>query len=139
LDTIQAGILSVKLKHLDTYSSARNDVADRYDQAFAGHPSLLIPIRAANSTHVFHQYTLRLAENIDREEFKKHLADKGIPTMVYYPLPLHLQKAYLEYGGKEGQFPVAEKLCKQVISLPIHTEMEEDQQNYIIDQILNFF
>jgi len=137
LDTLQAAILSVKLKHLDKYSSARNEVANRYDRAFAGHPSIHIPKRVSNSTHVFHQYTLRLAEG--REAFKTYLADKGIPTMVYYPLPLHLQKAYLEYGGREGQFPVSEQLCKQVISLPIHTEMKEEEQEYIIDQVLNFF
>ncbi len=139
LDTLQAAILSVKLKQLDKYSSSRNEVADRYDRAFAGQPSIHIPKRVSNSTHVFHQYTLRLAEGVEREAFKNYLADKGIPTMVYYPLPLHLQKAYLEYGGREGQFPVAEQLCKQVISLPIHTEMKEDDQSYIIEQVLRFF
>lgn len=139
LDTLQAAILSVKLKSLDSYSQARNEVADRYDHAFAMHPALQIPRRVAYSTHVFHQYTIRLADTVDREAFKKHLYDLGIPTMVYYPLPLHLQNAYLEYGGKKGEFPVAEKLCDQVLSLPIHTEMEEEQQNYIIQQIKNYF
>lgn len=139
LDTLQAGILSVKLKHLDSYSKARNEVANRYDSAFANHSKILIPKRAKNSTHVFHQYTIRLEDSVDREHFRKYLSERGIPTMVYYPLPLHLQKAYLAYGGKEGQFPVSERLCKQVLSLPIHTEMEENQQEYIIQQILNFF
>lgn len=139
LDTLQAAILRVKLKYLDTYSQARNKVAAFYDLAFFGHPSIAIPMRMANSTHVFHQYTIRLAESVDREEFKKYLEDKGVPTMVYYPLPLHLQKAYLEYGGQEGQFPVSEALCKKVISLPIHTEMQEEEQNYIMQQILNYF
>lgn len=139
LDTLQAAILGVKLKYLDTYSKSRNQVADRYDQAFADLPLIKIPIRASNSTHVFHQYTIKLDESISRDGFKEYLSEKGIPSMVYYPLPLHLQKAYLEYGGKVGQFPVAEKLCNNVISLPIHTEMKEEEQNYIINQILNFF
>lgn len=139
LDTLQAAILCVKLKYLDDYSKSRNEVADRYDHAFASHPYIQIPERVANSTHVFHQYTIKLADSVDREAFKNYLADKGIPTMVYYPLPLHLQKAYLEYGGLEGQFPVSEKLCQQVISLPIHTEMKSKEQDYIIQQVLNFF
>lgn len=139
LDTIQAAILSVKLKYLDSYSKARNEVANQYDRAFSGHLKFQIPKRVLNSTHVFHQYTLRLEKSVDREQFKKYLADHGIPTMVYYPLPLHLQKAYIEYGGQEGQFPVSEALCKQVISLPIHTEMKEEEQNYIIQQILTYF
>lgn len=139
LDTLQAAILSVKLKYLDNYSNARNEVAEIYDAAFLDHPKIKIPGRVGNSTHVFHQYTIRLDESVDRDSFKSYLADKGIPAMVYYPLPLHLQNAYLEYGGKVGQFPVSEKLSKQVISFPIHTEMEFDQQDYIIEQILSYF
>ncbi|GMQ27772.1 DegT/DnrJ/EryC1/StrS family aminotransferase [Algoriphagus confluentis] len=139
LDTLQAAILSVKLKHLDRYSKSRNEVADRYDEAFSDLSKVQTPKRVPNSTHVFHQYTIRLEDYVDREQFKKYLADRGIPTMVYYPLPLHLQKAYLEYGGEEGQFPVSEALCKQVISLPIHTEMKEKEQQYIIQQILSYF
>lgn len=139
LDTLQAAILSVKLKYLDKYSKARNKVAERYDEAFQNHPKIKTPERVKNSTHVFHQYTVRLCESINRDSFKSYLAEKGVPSMVYYPLPLHLQKAYLEYGGMEGQFPVSEKLCKQVISFPIHTEMEQEQQDYIIEQILNYF
>lgn len=139
LDTLQAAILNVKLKHLDQYSRNRNKVAEKYDLAFINHKSINPPARVANSTHVFHQYTVKLVEGVNRDEFKSYLLDRGIPTMVYYPLPLHLQKAYLSYGGFEGQFPVSEKLCKRVISLPIHTEMKEDDQNYIIEQILNYF
>lgn len=139
LDTLQAAILSVKLKYLNQYSIARNKVAERYDPAFSNHSKICIPARVKNSTHVFHQYTVKLHESVDREAFKSYLADKGVPTMVYYPLPLHLQKAYLEYGGKEGQFPVSEKLCKKVISFPIHTEMNVAEQDYIIEQILNYF
>lgn len=138
LDTLQAAILRVKLKHLDTYSQARNQVADKYDEAFSNQLQIISPRRVLNSTHVFHQYTLKL-EGVDRDEFQANLKEKGIPTMVYYPMPLHLQKAYLEYGGKKDQFPVAEKLCNQVISLPIHTEMNPDTQDYIIDHILNYF
>ena len=138
LDTMQAAILSVKLKHLDTYSDARNKVADRYDKAFADHPYITIPKRAANSTHVFHQYTVKL-EGVNREEFKSYLQDKGVPSMVYYPLPLHLQEAYKGYGGTVGQFPVSEKLCQQVISFPIHTEMKEEEQEYIIKTVLSYF
>jgi UDP-2-acetamido-2-deoxy-ribo-hexuluronate aminotransferase len=139
LDTLQAGILSVKLKYLDSYSKARNQVAEKYDLAFSNHSHIQAPARVKNSTHVFHQYTVKLGPEIDREDFKNHLDSKGIPSMVYYPLPLHLQKAYLEYGGKEGQFPVAERLCQHVISFPIHTEMDPAEQTYIIEQILAYF
>ncbi len=138
LDTLQAAILNVKLKHLTTYSKARNKVADRYDSAFKSHPNLKIPKRVENSTHVFHQYTVQL-EAVNREAFKSYLAGKGVPSMVYYPVPLHLQKAYQAYGFKKGDFPVAESLCEKVLSFPIHTEMQEDDQKYIIDTILSYF
>lgn len=138
LDTLQAAILNVKLKHLSDYSKARNEVADKYDAAFKDHPNLKIPKRVENSTHVFHQYTVQL-ENVDREAFKTFLSDKGVPSMVYYPVPLHLQKAYQTYGFKNGDFPVAESLCEKVLSFPIHTEMKEADQNYIIDTILSYF
>jgi len=139
LDTLQASILRVKLKYLDEYSTSRNRVAEKYDLSFRKLNKIVIPYRVSNSTHVFHQYTLKLYESVNREEFKKYLNDKGIPSMVYYPMPLHLQKAYLCYGGKKGQFPIAEKLCNTVISLPIHTEMDHEQQSYIIEQVLNYF
>ena len=126
LDTLQAAILSVKLKYLDKYTKSRNEVAEKYDIAFKNSTNIIIPKRNINSTHVFHQYTIILNENINREDFKNYLSTYGIPTMVYYPMPLHLQKAYLSYGGKKGQFPVSEKLCKHVLSLPIHTEMGND-------------
>jgi dTDP-4-amino-4,6-dideoxygalactose transaminase len=139
LDTLQAAILSVKLKYLEKYTKSRNEVAEKYDIAFKNSTNIIIPKRNINSTHVFHQYTIILNENINREAFKNYLSTCGIPTMVYYPLPLHLQKAYLNYGGKEGQFPVSEKLCKHVLSLPIHTEMGNEEQDYIIDHILKYF
>ncbi len=139
LDTLQAAILGVKLKYLDNYTKSRNQVAEKYDIAFKNSSDITIPQRNIHSTHVFHQYTILLNENVNREAFKNYLSDCGIPTMIYYPLPLHLQKAYLHYGGKEGQFPVSEKLCKHVLSLPIHTEMDNEEQDYIIEHILKYF
>jgi dTDP-4-amino-4,6-dideoxygalactose transaminase len=138
LDTLQAAILSVKLKHLDEYCAARGSVASKYDEAFAGHPNLLIPARAKNSTHVFHQYTLKV-QGASRDGLKQFLQENSIPSMVYYPVPLHLQKAYAEYGYKAGDFPVAEDLCQNVLSLPIHTEMTAEQQAFIIDKVNEFF
>ena len=138
LDTLQAAILSVKLKYLDNYTKYRNEVAEKYDIAFKNIKNFSIPNRNLYSTHVFHQYTIILNENMNRESFKDFLGNCGIPTMVYYPLPLHLQKAYLNYGAKEGQFPVSEKLSKQVLSLPIHTELNTKEQEYIIDKIIYY-
>lgn len=138
LDSIQAAILRIKLKHLDTYAPARRQVADNYDKAFAGHPNLVTPVRAKNSDHVFHQYTLQLV-NADRNKLREFLASKEIPSMIYYPVPLHLQKAYRDRRYKEGDFPVTEKLCASVIALPIHTEMKEETQNFIITSVLEFF
>jgi dTDP-4-amino-4,6-dideoxygalactose transaminase len=138
LDTLQAAILQVKLKYLYEYNKKRICLAELYDQAFEAFPDIIIPKRNESSSHVFHQYTLIL-KNHKREEFKKYLQEKGIPTMVYYPIPLHLQEAYLGYGYKKGDFPVAESLCDSVISLPIHTEMDNDQSFYIIDTVKNFF
>jgi UDP-2-acetamido-2-deoxy-ribo-hexuluronate aminotransferase len=138
LDTLQAAILRVKLQHLDRYSASRNEVADRYDKAFVNHPNIKTPKRAANSTHVFHQYTVQV-EGASRDELKAYLQENGVPTMVYYPVPLHRQNAYLEYGYKDGDFPVAESLCKKVLSFPIHTEMEIEQQSYIIETVKRFF
>lgn len=138
LDTLQAGILRVKLKHLDRYSASRNEVADKYDAAFLNHPHIKTPKRASNSTHVFHQYTIQV-EGVSREELKSFLQEKGVPTMVYYPVPLHRQNAYLQYGYEEGDFPISESLCKKVLSLPIHTEMKEEEQEYIIETIKSFF
>jgi len=138
LDTLQAAILNVKLKHLDRYSASRNEVADRYDEAFRSHPNIKIPKRAINSTHVFHQYTIQV-EGFNRDELKDYLAEKGVPSMVYYPISLHQQVAYQEYGYKTGDFPVSELLCTKVLSLPIHTEMKTADQAYIIESINGFF
>jgi len=138
LDTIQAAILDVKLGYLNDYSAARQKVAAQYDNAFSSLSGLNIPARAKYSTHVFNQYTCRI-ETGRRDEFKAYLQEKGIPSMVYYPIPVHLQQAYKVYGYQEGDFPVAERLCKEVISLPIHTEMKDEVQNYIIENVVNFF
>ncbi len=137
LDTLQAGILLAKLKHLPEYERNRNEVADYYDKALAGFSQLQIPIRSKNSTHVFHQYTIQVAER--RDELKAFLEKNEIPTMIYYPVPLHLQKAYQRTGFGEGSFPVTEQLSKTVLSLPVHTEMDESQLNYICQKIKTFF
>ena len=138
LDSIQAAILRIKLKHLDEYAIARNRVADYYDKAFANHPNIVTPKRFKNSNHVFHQYTLVL-KNADRNKLREFLAEKNIPAMIYYPVPLHLQKAYRDARYREGDFPVTELLCAHVISLPIHTEMKEETMKLITDAVLQFF
>jgi UDP-2-acetamido-2-deoxy-ribo-hexuluronate aminotransferase len=134
LDTLQAAILDVKLKYLDGYAASRRSVADFYDTAFKDLPNVSIPVRAAYSTHVFHQYTLKL-ENLNRDEVKEKLAKKGIPTMIYYPIPIHLQKAYRNERYM-GVFPITEALCKDIISLPIHTEMEAEELSYIASSVI---
>jgi len=138
LDTLQAAILRIKLKHLDEYNQHRNIVADRYDDAFKGHPNIIIPERVTFSTHVFHQYTLKI-EGASRDGLKDYLSSHNIPAMIYYPIPLHLQEAYRGYGFNEGDFPQSEDLCKKVISLPIHTEMNSGQQDYIINTVRDYF
>lgn len=132
LDTLQAAVLDVKLKHLDEYAASRRAVADYYDKAFAGLKNVVTPVRAANSTHVFHQYTLKLQNGLHRDEVRKALEAKGIPSMVYYPIPLHMQNAYKDERYGEGAFPVTEQLCKQVLSLPIHTECTTEELEYIV-------
>ena len=137
LDSIQAAVLDVKLKHLDTYCANRLAAADYYDAAFSAVDQLITPARSAASTHVFHQYTLKL-NGVDRAALIKHLADKGVPAMIYYPVPLHLQKAYQDTRYKAGDFPVAEQLSECVMSLPMHTELTEEQLKYITDSVLEF-
>ena len=137
LDSIQAAILGVKLPHLDAYNAARNHAASYYDKAFKGHPRLHIPARFEKSTHVFHQYTL-VTEGIDRSALQEYLSQKEVPAMIYYPVPLHMQKAYLDPRYKEGDFPATEHLCKTVISLPMHTELDEEQLEFIVSSVLEF-
>ncbi len=137
LDSMQAAILRVKLKHLDEYAAARNRAAGYYDKVFSGNPKIKIPARQKNSTHVFHQYTLVL-NGVDRNKLREYLATKGIPSMIYYPIPLHLQKAYLDSRYNKGAFLITEYLAANVISLPMHTEMSEEDLKYIIDNVLEF-
>ena len=134
LDSIQAAILDVKLGHLDEYIAARQKAAARYDAAFGGREDILIPGRATDSTHVFHQYTLRVIGQ-DRDALKAKLAAKDVPAMIYYPVPLHLQKAYQDPRYKSGDFPVAERLASCVLSLPMHTELSDEQLDYIIEAV----
>jgi dTDP-4-amino-4,6-dideoxygalactose transaminase len=137
LDSIQAAILMVKLEHLDEYAAKRRAAADFYDKAFANNPHLTTPMRDKNSTHVFHQYTI-VTHNVDRKGLIDYLASKDIPAMIYYPVPLHLQKAYVDPRYKPGDFPVTEALCQAVFSLPMHTELEEEQLDYIVNSVLEF-
>ncbi len=137
LDSIQAAVLRIKLRHLDAYCEARRSAADKYDEALKEIDCITTPKRTQNSTHVFHQYTL-LLDGVNRDELQKHLGDKGIPAMIYYPVALHMQKAYQDDRYQEGDFPVTEQLCKSVMSLPMHTELTDEQINYITDSIKEF-
>jgi len=137
LDSIQAAILRIKLRHLDNYAARRNAAADFYDAAFKGIQGITTPARCANSTHVFHQYTMVL-DGLDRDEMKAYLESKGVPAMIYYPVPLHLQKAYRDERYNEGDFPVTEQLCASVLSLPMQTELDEEQLSYITDTVKTF-
>lgn len=134
LDAIQAAVLDAKLPHLDEYIAARQRAAAYYDKAFAGNPHVLTPARQAHSTHVYHQYTLRLV-GVDRDKVREALAEKKIPSMVYYPVPLHLQKAYQDPRYKAGDFPVAERLAGCVLSLPMHTELDDEQLSVITSAV----
>lgn len=137
LDTLQAAILKVKLKYLDDYAERRRKVAAYYDKRLAAVPFLVRPVRAPYSSHVFHQYTVR-TQGIERDKLKAYLLEKGIPSMIYYPIALHLQPAYRMPGVEEGSFPHAESLARSVLSLPIHTEMDEEQLSYICEAIARF-
>ncbi|MEO7264523.1 MAG: DegT/DnrJ/EryC1/StrS family aminotransferase [Ferruginibacter sp.] len=137
LDTMQAAILDIKLRHLDEYIAARQKAADYYDKAFSGNEKISTPYRAEYSTHVFHQYTL-LVHDTDRDALHQWLADKGIPSMIYYPVPAHRQKMFDAFGGSSFNLPVTDWLTERVISLPIHTELDEEQQDFIIAAVLEF-
>lgn len=137
LDSIQAAVLDAKLPHLNEYIAARQAAAAYYDHAFSGNKHILVPEHEPQSTHVYHQYTLRLID-VDRDALKAHLQEKGIPAMVYYPVPLHMQKAYQDPRYKEGDFPVAERLAACVLSLPMHTCLDEEQLKYITDSVLEW-
>jgi dTDP-4-amino-4,6-dideoxygalactose transaminase len=135
LDTIQAAILIVKLQHLDRWNEARRKAAGRYDAMLAGTP-VTTPFVALDGVHIFHQYTLRVPR---RDELAAHLKERGIPHAIYYPVPLHLQKAFARSGAKPGDFPAAEKAALEVISLPMHTELDEAQQSFITGAIREFY
>lgn len=130
LDTVQAAILRVKLPHLDEYCDARRAAADYYDKAFAGHPNITTPFRATYSHHVFHQYTIKL-KDVNRDEVVKALSERGIPSMIYYPVPSHKQNMLKEFGGADFQLPVTDLLQECVISLPIHTELTNEELEFI--------
>lgn len=135
LDSIQAAVLDAKLPHLDEYIASRRRAAAYYDKAFAGDEHILIPGREPQSSHVYHQYTLRL-QGGDRGAVREGLQAKGIPAMIYYPVPLHLQKAYQDPRYQAGDFPVAERLASCVLSLPMHTELDDEQLEYITTNVL---
>lgn len=137
LDTIQAEILAIKLKYLDEYSEARQQVAAAYDAAFASIEDLVTPVRQHNSTHVFHQYTL-VVKNGKRDALQKYLTEGGIPNAIYYPVPLYKQNAFKHYWSG-GDLSATEQLCAEVLSLPIHTEFTAEEQNTIIQAVLSFF
>lgn len=136
LDSIQAAVLRKKLPNLNLYNEARNKAADYYDEAFAGHTDILTPERAKDSTHVFHQYTLRIL-NGKRNELRDFLAEKEIPAMIYYPVALRKQKAYFQ-DSNDADFVNTDKLLEEVISLPMHTELDEEQLKYITDAVVEF-
>lgn len=137
LDSLQAAILRIKLKHLNEYAAARNKAATYYDKALGGNPKLKTPVRFSKSTHVFHQYTL-VTNGFDRNKLIEHLQEKGIPAMIYYPVPMHMQKAYQDTRYKAGDFPITEMLAKSVVSLPMHTELDDEQLKYITDSVLEY-
>ncbi len=138
LDSIQAGVLNAKLPLLDEYNAARRLAATKYNAAFAGNAKIITPEFDANENdHVFHQYVLRIID-ADRNALMQHLLDKGIPCAIYYPIPLHSQKAYLDPRYKEEQFPVTNQLVQEVIALPMHTELDDEQIKFITDSVLEF-
>ena len=138
LDTLQAEILKVKLKYLDDYSTARNRMANYYDQNLSSVLDLQIPVRSNSSNHVFHQYTLKV-KNGKRDALQQYLAKKNIPSMIYYPLPLYQQEAFKQYVKSDFRLETTEDLCQEVLSLPIHTEFNKDSSDFVIEAIKDFF
>lgn len=137
LDSIQAAILDVKLKYLDEYIAARQKAASYYNKAFEGHPKITTPTVADYTTHVFHQYTLKL-HDVNRNQLIENMKAAGIPVMIYYPVPLHLQKAFAHLPYHRGDFPVSETLCDCVVSLPMHTELDEEQLHFICENFIKY-
>ncbi len=137
LDTVQAAILNIKLQHLETYNAARIAAADYYNQAFANVAAITTPYTAPYAKHVYHQYTLKL-EGVSRDGLVQYLADQGIPSMIYYPVPGHRQKMFDGMGGSGYDLPVTDWLTERVISLPMHSEMDHAQQDIIINAVKAF-
>lgn len=137
LDTLQAAILQVKLRYLDEFNHARQMTADSYNDAFSEITTITVPVKAAYTSHIYHQYTIKLKDT-DRNQMQDYLKSKDIPSMIYYPVPLHRQKAFGYLGYHDYQFPVSEELCQNVLSLPVHTEMEKEQLQYIIHHVKEF-
>jgi UDP-2-acetamido-2-deoxy-ribo-hexuluronate aminotransferase len=137
LDNLQAAVLGAKLKHLDEYIARRRKAADHYDKVFAGNSKIITPFRASYCDHVFHQYTLVL-EGVSRDDLNKWLADQKIPSMIYYPIPAHKQKMFSQWHVAGQEFPVTDWLTERVISLPMHTELDEEQLDYISGKVLEF-
>ncbi len=137
LDALQAAILDIKLTHLDEYIVARRKAADFYDKAFSGHAKIEVPFRDNNNKHVFHQYTL-IINDANRDELSQFLTEQGVPNMIYYPGPAHRQKMFDAFGGSDFNLPTTDWLTERVISLPIHTELDEEQQQFICNKVLSF-
>ena len=137
LDSIQAAVLKIKLAKLDQYIDARRKVADYYDNFLSQFEGVIAPVRGEKSRHVFHQYTMRLI-GIDRNALNAYLADNGVPSMIYYPVPAHKQEMFAEFGSDATDLPVTDLLTTQVLSLPIHTEMEQEQLDFICGHIADF-
>ena len=137
LDTLQAAVLSIKLKHLDEYVKARQSVADFYDKKFANNPRITTPFRASYCSHVFHQYTLVL-NDVNRDGLNTFLAEQKIPSMIYYPVPGHQQQMFAHYDTAKVSLPVTDWLTERVVSLPIHTEMDNEQLNFITSKVLEY-
>lgn len=137
LDSIQAAVLRIKLRKLNEYNDRRRAVADFYDSFFMDYPQVKTPVRAQNSKHVFHQYTLTL-DGVDRDALNEFLATKDVPSMIYYPVPAHRQKMFAAFGSESTNLPITDWLTERVISLPIHTEMTEEQLNVICNAVAEF-
>ena len=143
LDSVQAAILDIKLKHLDRYNTSRKSAADYYSEHLSKIDGIQVPVENENSTHVYHQYTLvvdrEIHPNFNQFQLQEAMKEKGIPAMIYYPMPLHVQEAYKSDRFRDEDYPVTNELCKSVFSLPMHSELSREQQDYIIENIKNYF
>ena len=139
LDTIQAAVLNIKLEYLHSYCEARQKAAAFYDEALKNVEQVSTPVRSTYSSHVFHQYTIKVDEQYSRNALKSYLAEQGIPSMIYYPLPLHEQKAYAKFLDQDVDYPISTSLCNSVLSLPMHTHLKIEEQEFIVQHIKSFF